>query len=362
MESIKAIVIGAGVVGLAIGRALSQHGQVGVLEQEKQIGTQISSRNSGVIHAGIYYPPAFLKSALCIQGREKLYRYCEEHSIAHQRCGKFILAASDDEIEKLKTLQQRAALNGVKLDWLTKQQIAEQEPEVYAKAALYSAQSGIIDSAGLMLQLQADIELQGSFVSCQQQVTAISKVANGFIVEINHHDVIHCEVLVNTAGLNAQHIARLLETPNIPPLYYCKGQYFSWQGKAPFKHLIYPMPLANNQGLGVHATLDLAGNVRFGPDANYVKNIDYKNDESARAQFAAAIAHYFPAVDAQKLQADYCGIRPKLSQEGEPMQDFMIQDQKSHGIKGLIQLFGIESPGLTSCLALADIVSERLRA
>lgn len=361
METIDAIVIGGGVVGLAIARALSRHLQVCVLEQEKLPGTQTSSRNSGVIHAGLYYPQHFLKSTLCIEGRQKLYQYCRDHNIAHQACGKLLLAVSNDEIGKLKHLQQQAASLGVRLDWLSAEALAEKEPQVQAKAALYSAASGIIDSSQYMLQLQADIEQSGSFVACQQQVTHIECNDQGFSLEINHSDRIQCCYLINAAGLQAQTIAKMIGTPNVPPLYYCKGQYFSWQAPSPFSHLIYPMPLANNQGLGVHATLDLAGRVRFGPDAHYIDSIDYQNDDSARAQFAAAIRPYFPVVSEDKLQADYCGVRPKLSKAGEPMQDFVIQDKTQHGIENLIQLFGIESPGLTASLSIADYVSERLR-
>lgn len=362
MESIPCIVIGGGVIGLAIARAISQHTECCVLEQETQTGLHTSSRNSGVIHAGIYYPSSFLKTRLCVEGNKKLYHYCREHAIEHHACGKLIVAVTESETDKLHKLQQTAANNGVMLQWRDKAQLQQQEPELQAVAGLYSAGSGIVDTQQLMLQLAADIEHNGSFISCQQQVTGIEKTTNGFIVQINHSDATHCQTLINAAGLQAQHIAAMLNSQPRPPLYYCKGQYFSWQGESPFKHLIYPLPLANNAGLGIHATLDLAGRLRFGPDAHYCDSVDYTTDDSARTAFADAIRPYFPAVDEQRLLVDYCGIRPKLSAEGEPMQDFIIQDYHTHGINGLINLFGIESPGLTASLAIAAYVQQKVLA
>lgn len=362
MESIPCLVIGGGVVGLAIARAISRQTECCVLEQDSQPGQHTSSRNSGVIHAGIYYPPHFLKTRLCVQGNALLYRYCDEHAIEHRACGKLIVAINKAEVPALQQLQQRAAANGITLDWLDQQQIARQEPAINAVAALHSASSGIINTQQLMLQLAADISHNGSFIACQQQVTGIETHGNGFVVQINHSEQIHCQYLINAAGLRAQSIAALIGSQPIPPLYYCKGQYFSWQGESPFKQLIYPLPLADNAGLGIHATLDIAGRLRFGPDARYSKHIDYQPDDSRRMQFAEAIRHYFPQVDAARLHADYCGVRPKLSAEGQPMQDFVIQDHSVHGIQGLIHLFGIESPGLTASLAIADYVQQQVFA
>ena len=360
MESIPCIVIGGGVIGLAIAKSLSQHMECCVLEQAIHIGTQTSSRNSGVIHAGIYYPSDFLKTTLCVAGNKQLYAYCQTHNISHQACGKLIIAHSEDEVVKLKALQSKAASNGVELVWLDHAALSKKEPRLQAHAALYSASSGIIDVAHYLQQLSADIENNGSYIACQQQATAITKNEHGFIVEINHKEKIQCQYLVNAAGLQAQTIAQFVGSKNTPKLYYCKGQYFAWHGESPFSHLIYPLPLANNTGLGIHATLDTAGQLRFGPDANYCKTIDYSNDDSAKIDFLQAIRRYFPEADVSRLKADFCGIRPKLSAQGQAMQDFVIQDANQHGITGLIQLFGIESPGLTASLAIGDYVAERL--
>lgn len=360
MESIPCIIIGGGVIGLAIAKSLSQHMECCVVEQATHIGTQTSSRNSGVIHAGIYYPNDFLKTTLCIAGNKKLYAYCQAHGISHQACGKLIIANSKDELEKLQQLQKKAASNGVELVWLDQAELTKKEPQLQAHAALYSASSGIIDVAHYLQQLSADIQNNGSYIACQQQVTAITKNEQGFIVEINHNDKIQCQYLVNAAGLQAQTIAQLIGTKNIPELYYCKGQYFTWHGASPFNHLIYPLPLANNTGLGIHATLDTAGQLRFGPDANYCNSIDYHNNSAAKDEFVLAIRRYFPEVEESRLETDFCGIRPKLSAQGEAMQDFAIQDADQHGITGLVQLFGIESPGLTASLAIGDYVAERL--
>ena len=360
MERIDTLVIGAGVIGLAIGRALSRQRELCVLEQESRHGSHTSSRNSGVIHAGIYHPADFLKTRLCIAGRRLLYDYCEQHTIDHRRCGKLLVASSDDELDTLRRRQQLAAANGVQLQWLDQGAIGEYEPALTARAALRSADSGIVDSDGLMRQLLADIEHQGSHVTCRQQVTAVQRYQDGFVVTINNNDEIACRQLVNAAGLGAHTLARQLAPQHTPPLFYSKGQYFCYHGAAPFRHLVYPLPPADGNGLGIHATPDIAGTLRFGPDARYVATPDYTSSEQNKAAFVDAIRRYFPALDENRLQADYCGIRPRLHAAGEPARDFCIQWPADHGVAGLVQLFGMESPGLTASLAIGEYVADRM--
>ena len=361
MESIDTIIIGGGVIGLAIGRALSRTRELCVLEQEEATGTQTSSRNSGVIHAGLYYPQSYLKTRLCIDGRKQLYAYCQQHAIGHRQCGKLLIACRDDEIPRLKKLQQQAADNGIALQWLDGNAIQQHEPAVSAIAGLYSPVSGIIDSDALMRQLSADIEHNGSYIACHQAVTGLEKTSDGFVMTINDDEQMHCRTLINAAGLNAQAVAgRLLPADKVPPLYYCKGQYYSYHGRPPFRHLVYPLPPADRSGLGIHATPDMAGQIRFGPDAVYIDNPDYRNSEHGKAAFAESIRRYFPALDENRLQPDYCGIRPKLNGPGTPAGDFAIQGPAGHGMAGLVNLFGIESPGLTASLAIADYVNTRV--
>lgn len=361
MEFIPCIVIGGGVVGLAIARAISEQVETCVLEQEKQLIPHTSSRNSGVIHAGIYYPSHFLKTKLCIQGREQLYQYCQEYAIAHQQCGKLIVATNEQQLAQLKSIQQKALGNGVHLNWLDQAQLKQKEPNVQGIAALFSTYTGIIDTTQYAQQLASDILNNGSFIGQQQQVTAIERQDDGFIVEINQNEAIQCRYLVNVGGLFAQSIAHLLACKNIPPIHYCKGQYFSYQGQSPFNHLVYPLPPANNTGLGIHATLNLDGSCKFGPDAHYVEQLDYSVNSDSKADFIGSIQQYFPSINSDLLQADYSGIRPKLAASGQAMQDFAIHDQRHHGISNLINLYGIESPGLTASLAIADYVLECLQ-
>ena len=361
MQSIDGIIIGGGVIGLAIGRALSRHLECCVLEQENRPGSQTSSRNSGVIHAGLYYPAHFLKTRQCIAGRERLYDYCRQHAIEHRRCGKLLVATDAAQITRLKKLQQQAAANGIGLDWLNQSELHKTEPELRAEAALFSPHSGIIDSEQFMRQLSADIEHNGSYIACRQQVTAIEKTTNGFAVTINQQDTIHCRWLINSAGLQAQTIAAMLLPANtIPPLYYCKGQYFSYQQAAPFSHLIYPLPPADGNGLGIHATPDISGQIRFGPDASYTDTIDYRSSDANKPAFVKAIRAYYPQLDESRLQADYCGIRPRLNRPGTPPADFLIQTAREHKLPGLINLFGMESPGLTASLAIADSITQQV--
>lgn len=360
MEHIPCIVIGGGVIGLAIARAISEHLETCVLEQEKQIATQISARNSGVIHAGIYYPGHYLKSTLCMEGKQLLYQYCQRHGVGYQRIGKLIVANDEGERQALLGLQMNAQKSGLLLNYLDARELNEKEPELRGLAALYSESSGIVDVNALCHQLAADVLEKGSYIAVQQTVTGVWQDDKEFVIEINHNDKVRCTYLINAAGLNAQAIAKMLHCQHIPPLYLCKGQYFSYQGESPFSHLVYPLPMVNNQGLGIHATLDMAGQCRFGPDSQYITQLDYSSDEAQKAQFVAAIQRYFPAVDEQKLQADFCGIRPKLAGPNQAMQDFVIHGKQHHGINNLINLYGMESPGLTSCLSVANNVVQQL--
>lgn len=366
MERVDCVVIGAGVVGLAVARRLAQGGrEVMVLEAARSIGTGTSSRNSEVIHAGIYYPPDSLKATLCVRGREALYAYCESRAIPHRRCGKLIVATDAGQLSALQALRDKACANGVfDLQSLTAAQVKTMEPDISCLAALLSPSTGIIDSHALMLQLQADAEQAGAVFAFQSAVEGgeitfegIALRVQGAIEPLLAHSVINC------AGLQAQQVAaRLVGLPaaSIPPLFYAKGNYFSFSGRANFSHLIYPMPEAG--GLGIHLTLDLGGRPRFGPDVQWVSELDYAVDPARLATFQSQIRHYWPGVDAGILQPDYVGIRPKLAAQGAPAADFRIDDHTRHGVQGLVNLFGIESPGLTAALAIADHVAQSLSA
>jgi len=364
MERVDCVVIGAGVVGLAVARRLAQDGrEVMVLEAAHSIGTGTSSRNSEVIHAGIYYAPNSLKATLCVRGRQSLYAYCESRAIPYRRCGKLIVATNARQLSALQALRDKACANGVlDLQSLTAAQVKAMEPDIFCLAALLSPSTGIIDSHAFMLQLQADAEQAGAVFAFQSAVEGgeitfegIALRVQGAIEPLLAHSVINC------AGLQAQQVAaRLigLRAAAIPPLFYAKGNYFSFSGRANFSHLIYPMPEAG--GLGIHLTLDLAGRPRFGPDVQWVPELDYTVDPARLVTFQNQIRHYWPGVDAGTLQPDYVGIRPKLAAQGAPAADFRIDDHTRHGVAGLINLFGIESPGLTAALAIADHVAQSL--
>lgn len=356
------IVAGAGVVGLAIARALARAGlEVLVLEAERGVGTHASARNSEVIHAGIYYAPHSLKARLCVAGRDRLYAWCEARGIAHRRIGKLIVAATQDEIPVLQDYRARALANGVDdLRWLTAGQVAGLEPQVQCAAALWSPSTGIVDGRAYLLALQADLEAAGGTVVVDARVEAVRRAPSGFEVEAAG-ERIACARFVNAAGLGAVALAHRIEgldPARIPLAHFARGHYFSLQGRAPFRHLVYPV--AGPAGLGIHVTVDLAGAVRFGPDVEWIDAVDYAFDASRAAPFAAAIRRYYPALDAARLQPAYTGVRAKIAGPGEPSADFVVQDAGSHGIAGLVNLFGIESPGLTASLALADEVLGRL--
>lgn len=366
MERVDCIVVGAGVIGLAVARRLAMAGlETLVLERAAAPGTETSSRNSEVIHAGLYYPPGSLKARLCVRGREQLYQYCRDHGVAHRRCGKLVVATTDEEIATLRSYADVARRNGVNdLQWLTPESVTALEPAVRCAAALWSPSTGIVSSHELMLALLGEVEAGGGTLACRADVVGGRLANDGHVVRARH-DGTHSEIttrwLVNAAGLHAQSLAHRLEgldAATIPPLYLAKGQYFVQPGRAPFNHLVYPV--ASSAGLGIHVTLDLAGGVRFGPDVEWVSAIDYAVDESRRDAFAAAIRRYYPDLDPKRLQPGYAGIRPKLAAPGEPAADFCIQGPAAHGWPGLVNLYGIESPGLTAALAIADEVATLL--
>jgi len=366
MERIDALVIGAGVVGLAIGRALAQHGlETIVLERADAIGTETSARNSEVIHAGIYYPTGSLKARLCVQGREALHAFCESHGVAHRRCGKLIVASGDEQVAKLSRIEAQAASNGVHdLRRLDGPEARRLEPALRADAALLSPSTGIVDSHGLMLALQGDLEAAGGAVALRSPLEGLQCGDAAHVARVGGDAAMEIEarIVVNAAGLWAPLVASRfvgLAARHVPAARYAKGHYFSLAGRAPFSRLVYPVPPEG--GLGVHLTLDLAGQARFGPDVEWISPatpaaIDYQVDERRMASFEREIRAYWPGLPDGALAPAYSGVRPKLSGPGEPAADFVIQGPTVHGIAGLVNCFGIESPGLTSCLSIAEEV------
>jgi L-2-hydroxyglutarate oxidase LhgO len=357
MERVDAIVIGAGVVGLAVARSLARAGrEVIVLEAADAIGTETSSRNSEVIHAGIYYPPGSLKARLCVAGKQTLYRYCSERGVAHRHCGKLIVATNEGQLPALEKIRAQAATNGVDdLRRIGPEEVAILEPAVRCVGALLSPSTGIIDSHGLMLALLGDAEANGAILVLRSPVVAGVVRDHGIQLDVGGAEPmrIHARIVVNSAGLHASHVACLIEgipPDHIPPSYLCKGSYYSLAGRTPFSRLVYPVPEA--AGLGVHATVDLAGQARFGPDVEWVDRIDYGVDPRRADAFYAAIRAYWPALKDGALSPAYSGIRPKIQAPGEPARDFLIAGPRDHGVPGLVNLFGIESPGLTASLAI----------
>ncbi len=371
MERVDAVVVGAGVVGLAVARALATAGRgVVVLEAAEAIGTGTSSRNSEVIHAGLYYPPGSLKARLCVQGRELLYAYCAAHGVEHRRCGKLIVATDAAQLAGLEAIRQRAQACGVHdLQWLNAAQAQALEPALRCSAALLSPRTGIVDSHGLMLSLQGEAEAHGALLALRSPVQRVRRLDDGFEIEVGGADpmALRANAVVNSAGLHAVALAAAIEgvpTLPLPRAHWARGHYFACPGKPAFSRLIYPMP--DEAGLGVHVTLDLGGQMRFGPDVQWVPltppgQEDYRVDPARAAPFAAAIRRYWPALPDDALQPAYAGIRPKISGPGQAAADFMIQGPAEHGVPGLVNLLGIESPGLTASLAIAEVVAGLLR-
>jgi L-2-hydroxyglutarate oxidase LhgO len=360
-ERVDCVVIGAGVIGLAVARALALAGrEVIVVEAAHTLGTETSSRNSEVIHAGIYYPAHSLKARFCVAGRQMLYRYCREHHIPHRLCGKLIIATESAQITTLERLFAQASCHGVNdLEWLDKAQVHAIEPAIRCVAALRSPSTGIIDSHALMLALRADAERAGTLFAFLSPVEGGGLRDDGIALDVGGTEPIRllATTVVNCAGLQATGVAKRLRgfpLEQVPACYYAKGNYYVLAGRSPFDRLIYPVP--EPAGLGVHVTLDLAGQARFGPDVEWVDRIDYRVDPHRADAFYAAVRRYWPDLQDGALQPGYAGIRPKLQGPGQPAMDFMIQGPADHSIKGLVNLFGIESPGLTACLAIADYV------
>lgn len=368
-EHIHTIVIGAGAVGLAIGRELARNGQAClILESAPNVGQGVSSRNSEVIHAGIYYPKGSNKAELCVEGNAALYDFCDQFSVPVNRCGKLIVATDTAELEQLAGIANAAYDNGVEdLKQLTHSQIADIEPNVQAVGALLSPSTGILSAHDYMNALLGDFERNGGLLSTQSKVTHIARDACGYKLKItvqpDHSEFeITTACVINAAGLGAQEIAGAIEgfpTSAVPKLHYCKGNYFAMTGKNPFNRLIYPAPPASGAGLGIHATIDLGGQVKFGPDVEYVPEASYEVSEAALPDYYRAIRRYFPALKAGSLNPSYAGIRPKIQGPGDPPADFIIREESALGFPGLVNLFGIESPGLTASLAIARRVAQK---
>ncbi len=361
MEKIDCVVIGAGVVGLAVARRLAALGrEVIILEAEAAFGTGISARNSEVIHAGIYYPAGSLKAQLCVAGRRQLYAYCAERGIPHRRCGKLIVATGAAQVAELDAIAARARANGVDdLQALSREAARALEPALECQAALLSPSTGIIDSHALMLSLLGDAERDGAVLALQSRVQGGCITDHRIVLDVassNTCSELQAGVVVNCAGLGAQACARALAglpAASVPPLHYAKGNYYALAGRAPFSRLIYPVPEA--AGLGVHLTLDLGGQARFGPDVEWIAAPDYTVDPRRADAFYAEVRRYWPQLPDGALQPAYAGIRPKPHAPGEATCDFIVSGPAQHGITGLVNLYGIESPGLTSCLALAEL-------
>lgn len=360
------VVIGAGVVGLAIARSLAESGrEVLILEANPNIGQGISSRNSEVIHAGIYYPKGSLKQSLCIAGRHLLVEYCESRKVEYRNLGKLIVANTEQDIQSLPKILANGIANGVSdLRMVFQDELNELEPNLRATQAIISPSTGIVNSHALMLALLGDYECAGGLLSCNSLVSGIRVIKDGFSIVVTgsgESSEITCTELINSAGLDAQKISQTFGDGvvlNIPKSRYCKGTYFSLSGKSPFSRLIYPVP--NNAGLGVHLTLDLSGRAKFGPDTEWISKPNYEVNSKRKGEFVNAIRDYFPDLNDAELNPDYAGVRPKIVSSREPAADFSIQFSDLHFIQGYVALYGIESPGLTSALAIGELVKQKI--
>lgn len=357
MERVDCVVIGAGVVGLAAARALARAGrEVLIVEAEDIIGGGVSSRSSEVIHAGLYYPPGSLKALCCVEGRRRLYDFCAARQVPFRRCGKLVVATSEPELDALWRLAKTACQNGVSdLRGLTEAEVRQTEPELRCVGALLSPASGIVDSHAFMVALLAEAEAHGAVLARRTRLQGGAVTSQGLRLRFSDDFSVQARLTVNAAGLAASEVARSLEgvpAAHVPRTYFAKGRYFALAGRAPFSHLVYPLPEPG--GLGVHLTLDLAGQARFGPDVQWVETPDYTVDLDQIDAFSAAVRRYWPGLPAGRLEAAYAGVRPKLAPAGAPAADFRIEGPSVHGVDGLINLFGIESPGLTASLAIAE--------
>ena len=375
MDTVDAIVVGAGAVGLAIAAKLSERlAQVLIIDQHPEVGQETSSRNSEVIHAGIYYPQGSLKAQLCVRGKLLLYDFCKQQDVPHKAVGKLIVAPAT-QLTQLESIQQQAINNGVDdLTFLDAKQLVNLEPQLQSPSshemqnALFSPSTGIIDSHVYMQALLHQAENNGAFFVGKSQFKQAIKTQDGFEVEIanltdNNTSKLRSSIVINSAGLHAHTVAHQIESldpTTIPALHYCRGHYFSYSGSSPFQHLIYPVPEKNTTGLGVHGTLDMAGQLRFGPDVHYINDLDYHFSPDLKAAFCDAIKRYWPNLNPERLQPAYTGIRPKLNGPNDAPKDFMIHSQAEHSLEGLVNLFGIESPGLTASLAIAEHVDKLL--
>lgn len=365
MDRVDAVVIGAGVVGLAVARALGQAGQETIVaEAQPGIGQGVSSRNSEVIHAGLYYTPGSLKARLCVRGKEMLYALCASHGVEHRRCGKLTVANSEEEVRALRGLQDRAAANGVPVTFLAAAQAKALEPALQCIAALHSPSTGIVDSHGFMLALQGDLERAGGMVALGTQVvsaTLARRAGDAHVLRFADGSELACGILVNAASLHACGLARRfegLEARFIPREWFAKGSYYALSGRSPFTHLIYPAPA--DAWLGVHLTLDLGGQAKFGPDIEWLdvatpEQIDYRVDPARADGFYAEVRRYWPGLPDGALSPSYSGVRPKIHGPHESAPDFRIDGPAVHGVPGLLNLFGVESPGLTSALAIGEL-------
>ncbi len=365
-ERVDSVIIGAGVIGLAVARDLALSGRdVIVLERNSHIGEEISARNSEVIHAGIYYPTGSLKARLCVRGRHLLYDYCARKGVAHARCGKLIVAIGASQVDTLEALRQQALANGVEdIAQLSTREIRQREPAVVCTAGIHSPSTGIIDSHGLMVALRGDIEAAGGAIAVLSTLRRGEVTSAGLRLEVEADGArteLVADTVINCAGLAASDVAHAIEgldAATIPSTRFAKGNYFVLQGKSPFNGLIYPIPEPG--GLGIHVTVDLSGQARFGPDVEWIEKPDYAVDPMRAAAFYAAIRTYWPELPDDSLAPGYSGVRPKLVGPDEPAADFAIRGPADHGVPGLVNLFGIESPGLTSALAIAEHVTALL--
>lgn len=365
MDDVDCVVVGAGVVGLAVARACAMAGHETILlEAESAIGTATSSRNSEVVHAGIYYPAGSLKARFCVQGRQALYAYCESHAVPHWHCGKLIVATDEGQIDNLRSLAAHASANGVDdLQWLDAAQAGREEPALRCVAALRSPSTGVVDSHAFMQSLLGDFERAGGMLALCSPVLSGRADAEGLVLRVGGAESVEIRArhVINSAGLEATSVAAQISgmpAPLVPRMRLAKGNYFALSGTSPFSHLIYPIPVRG--GLGVHLTLDLGRRARFGPDVERVDRIEYAVDPHRAESFYASIRRYWPDLPDDALHPDYAGIRPKIETASASDADFVIQGPRDHGVAGLVNLFGIESPGLTSSLALADAVLHQM--